>query len=159
MICIDYDDDLAIAMPAGWLSNVVNPRGDLTTMLWDAADRRVGTQLANGINVSLSYDNASQLRLASSRIGTGTVVLSCSYTRDNAGNPTNMSEQRLTSGTLATGLVTWTYDPTYQLTAEKRTGSLTYDVSNTNSQAARAGAAGVAADAVQRLQLLCPVDG
>lgn len=52
---------------------------------------------------------------------TGATLVASSYTLDNAGNRTGMVEFRL--GDAQPSLVTWTYDPAYQLTGEQRTGT------------------------------------
>ena len=111
--------------PAGRLQSLVNPQGDHTTFSYDAADRRMGMSLANATHTSNTYDNADRLVNVSSRLNSsGQVLLSSSYTYDNTINRTGMVEVRLVKSVMQTSIVTWSYDPTYQLIGEQRSGNL-----------------------------------
>jgi YD repeat-containing protein len=113
--------------PAQRLANLVNPQGDATTFQYDSADRRTGVSLANGTSVSLAYDNADRLLEITSLNSLGNVLIGSSYTYDNSVNRTGMYEVRQGA---PNGIVTWSYDPTYQLIQEQRSGTLTYDIAH-----------------------------
>src|SRR5262249_15278242 len=77
--------------------------------------------LANGTRYSYVYDGAGQvLRLANLKPD-NTTMSSFNYGYDRAGNRTRVVEA---DGTR----VTWTYDNTYQLKREQRSGANSYDV-------------------------------
>jgi len=81
-------------------------------------------RLANGSRASYTYDAADQLTLLANLKSDGTTISSFSYSLDNAGNRTGVTE--------ANGdVVTWTYDAFYQLTRERRSGANAYDVTYT----------------------------
>jgi len=82
------------------------------------------SQLANGTYSTWSYDASGQTAAVETRKADGTVVLSMSYTRDNAGNPTSIAEQLLDvdDTTLHTATIDYGYDAINRLTSEKRTG-------------------------------------
>ena len=75
--------------------------------------------LANTTRASYSYDNASRLTRLANINSSSTTLSSFSYKYDNAGNRTRVLEA---SG----NIVSWTYDPTYQLTRELRSGANSY---------------------------------
>jgi hypothetical protein len=89
-----------------------------------AADRRTVKVLGNGARASFSYDNAARLTRLVNIKSSGVTISSFNYKYDNATNRTGVLE--------ASGdRVTWTYDATYQLTHEKRSGVNSYDVTYT----------------------------
>lgn len=102
---------------------VVNPDGDRTTWQFDAASRVYLQRLANGIRVSSLYDTADRLVSLANLTSGGTTITSYLDTWDRADNRIARIEQ---DGTR----LTWSYDPTYQLTREQRgggTGTIAYD--------------------------------
>jgi RHS repeat-associated protein len=110
--------------PAGRISALTNPEGGCTSWSYDSASRVTAYHLANGTRASYAYDSASRvLRLAN--LGPGGVTLSSStYRYDAANNRTQVigSDSSVTS---------WTYDNTYQLTAEIRSVNNLYAVTYT----------------------------
>ena len=76
------------------------------------------------MRVSTAYDNADELLLLANLTSTGTTLSSFNYVYDGIGNRTRATE--------ADGsVVTWNYDPTYQLTNEHRSGATTYNITYT----------------------------
>ncbi len=93
----------------------------MTSWSYDANSRVAGQALANGVQVSSSYDKADRLLLLAN-LGTGGATLSSfAYTYDSVHNRTQVVE-------VDGSVVTWTYDPTYQLTNEQRSGPNSYDI-------------------------------
>jgi YD repeat-containing protein len=95
-----------------------------TSLAHDAASRVTAYRMANGTRASYTYDNANRV-LCLANLGPGGVTLSSSsYAYDAANNRISLvgSDGSLTS---------WTYDKTYQLTAETRTGVDAYAVTYT----------------------------
>ena len=108
--------------PAGRIVNLVNPEGQNTSWQYDAASRVKATQMANGTLASNTYDSANQLLLLANLTTGGTTLSSFNYTYNPAGNRTQVVE--------ANGdVVTFGYDPTYQLTNETRSGANAYNIS------------------------------
>lgn len=103
---------------------VRNPQGLRATFSYDAADRRTLRKLANGTRTSLSYDNADRLTRIVHLKSSNVTIIGFSYKYDGTGRRTRVVE---TSG----DIVTWTYDATYQLTRERRSGPSSYDVTHT----------------------------
>ena len=80
--------------------------------------------MANGTLTSNTFDNADQLLLLANLTSSGTTLSSFNYTYNPVGNRTQVVE--------ATGdVVTFGYDPTYQLTNEQRSGANAYNISYT----------------------------
>ena len=102
--------------PAGRISNLTNPEGQVTSWSYDASSRVTAQLLANGVRVSNTYDNADRLLLLAN-LGSGSTTLSSfAYTYNPVGNRTQVVE-------VDGSVVTWSYDPTYQLTNERRSGA------------------------------------
>lgn len=99
---------------------VVNPQSERTTWQYDAASRVRVQLLANGVRVSYAYDNADRLVRLANLTSTGTTITSYVDKWDGTGNRLSRVEQ---DGTR----VTWSYDSTYQLTRERRSGANSYD--------------------------------
>ena len=110
-----YDD--------GQLKVVVNPESERTTLTYDDAGRLKQRQLANGTLASLSYDAANQLTVLENLQG-ATVLSRYTYSYDNVGNRTQVLEG-------GTSVVTWTYDETYRLKTEKRSGTGSFSTTYT----------------------------
>ena len=102
--------------PAGRITTLMNPEGQVTSWLYDAASRVKATLMANGTLASNTYDNANQFLLLANLTSGGTTLSSFNYTYNPVGNRTQVVE--------ANGdVVTLAYDPTYQLTNEQRSGA------------------------------------
>ena len=109
---------------AGRISTLTNPEVQVTTWSYDAASRVTAQLLANGVRVSNTYDNADHLLLLANLTSTGTTLSSFNYAYNSVGNRTRVLE--------ADGsVVTWSYDPTYQLTNEQRSGTTSYNITYT----------------------------
>ena len=78
--------------------------------------------LANGVLVSNTYDNADRLLLLANLGAGGTTLSSFGYTYNPVNNRTKVVE-------VDGSVVTWSYDPTYQLTIEQRGGPNSYNIS------------------------------
>ena len=102
--------------PAGRISKLTNPEGQVTSWSYDAASRVTRQLLANGVAVSNIYDNADRQLLLANLGSGGTTLSSFAYTYNPVGNRTQVVE-------VDGSVVTWSYDPTYQLTNEQRSGA------------------------------------
>jgi RHS repeat-associated protein len=107
--------------PAGRISNLTNPEGQVTSWSYDNASRVTGQLLANGVRVSNTYDNADRLLLLANLGTGGTTLSSFNYTYNPVSNRTQVVE-------VDGSVVTWSYDPTYQLTNEQRSGANAYNI-------------------------------
>jgi RHS repeat-associated protein len=99
---------------------VVNPQSERTSWSYDANGRLTLQRLSNLVRVSMAYDAADRLLRLANITSTGTTITSFRDTWDGAGNRLARTEA---DGTL----VTWSYDATYQLTRERRSGANSYD--------------------------------
>jgi RHS repeat-associated protein len=109
-----YDDARRIRL-------LVNPQGDRTSWTYDAASQVSVQRLANGARCSYTYDDAGKVTFLGNYKSDGTAISSSADAWDASGNRTSRVE--------ADGnRVTWSYDPTYQLTRERRSGANSYDV-------------------------------
>jgi YD repeat-containing protein len=103
------------------LSWLVNPFGERTTWVYDALGRV--TTMTHG-NLSLAqhdYDAAGRLTALRNLKSDASVISIFTYSYDSVGNRSGAAE--------ANGdIVTWSYDETYQLTREQRSGANAYDV-------------------------------
>jgi YD repeat-containing protein len=105
------------------LLRVVNTEALPVTYSYDAANRKTVKRLANGARTSFSYDAADRITQVSNLKGSGVVISQFDYRYDNTANRIGVTE--------ASGdRVTWTYDATYQLTRERRSGVNGYDVTH-----------------------------
>jgi RHS repeat-associated protein len=110
--------------PAGRMANLVNPEGQTTSWQYDAASRVTATVMANGTLASNTYDSADQLLLLANLKSGGTTLSSFHYTYNPVGNRTQVVE--------ANGdVLSLSYDSTYQLTNEMRSGANAYNISYT----------------------------
>ncbi len=104
----------------GNLVTLVNPQGQTTTTTFDPLNRPGLRQLGNGASTSQAWDPAGRLT-GIINFGAGTAIVNrFTYTYDNAGNKLGVTE---VDGTITS----WTYDPTYQLVAEQRSGGTSPD--------------------------------
>jgi RHS repeat-associated protein len=81
-------------------------------------------RLANGVRASYSYNNADQLTRLANVTSSATTLSSFTYKLDAVGNRKAVTEA---DGTR----VTWSYDSTYQLLHEQRSGTNSYNVTYT----------------------------
>ena len=81
-------------------------------------------RLGNDARTSYVYDAASRLVGQNNAKSDNTVVSRFTYAYDNVGNRSAVAES---DGSR----VTWTYDDTYQLTRERRSGAVSFDVTYT----------------------------
>jgi RHS repeat-associated protein len=98
---------------------LLNPQADRNTFAYDVAGRRTVSRLGNGSRASVTYDNADQITLLSNLKSDQTVISSFDYKYDPVGNRSRLVESN-------GDRVTWSYDATYQLTAEHRSGANAY---------------------------------
>ena len=109
---------------AGRTNYVMNPQAQRATWSYDAASRVTGIHYANTTRTSYLYDNASRLLRVLNLSSTSTTLSSFSYALDAVGNRLRVVE--------STGnRVTWSYDKTYQLKNEQRSGSNGYNITYT----------------------------
>jgi RHS repeat-associated protein len=108
----------------GRTNYVANPQGQRATWSYDAASRVTGIHYANTTRTSYLYDNASRLLRVANLSSTSTTLSSFSYALDGVGNRLRVVES---SG----NRVTWSYDKTYQLRNEQRSGSNSYNITYT----------------------------
>ena len=111
-----------------FISHLVNPQGDRTTISYDAAGRPTLTELGNATRASYTYEDASQVTQLYTLKADDSVIIGLTYEHDWAGNPIGMLES---SG----DRVTWTYDAAGQLTREQRSGASGYDATCTYDMA------------------------
>jgi len=109
---------------AGRTSYVANPQGQRATWSYDAASRVTGIHFANTTRASYLYDNANRLLRVANVSSPSTTLSSFSYALDAVGNRLRVVES---SG----NRVTWSYDNTYQLKNEQRSGSNSYNITYT----------------------------
>jgi len=76
------------------------------------------------VRVSNTYDNADHLLLLANLNSTGTTLSSFNYAYNGVGNRTRVQE-------VDGSVLTWSYDPTYQLTNEQRSGANSYNITYT----------------------------
>jgi RHS repeat-associated protein len=107
--------------PASRISTLINPEGQTTSFAYDANSRVTANFLANGVNASWSYDSAGQILLLANVNSTGTTLSNFNYTYNHVGNRTQVVE-------VDGSTVSWSYDPTYQLTNEQRSGANAYNI-------------------------------
>ncbi len=103
------------------LSYLVNPQNERTTWQYDSAGRPTTMTYANQAIAETDYDSGGRSTAVRNLKSDRTVISVFTYTYDNAGNRTTVAES---SG----DRVTWSYDNSYQLTREQRSGANAYDV-------------------------------
>jgi RHS repeat-associated protein len=109
---------------AGRTKFVTNSQAQRATWSFDAVSRVTGVHYANTTRTSYLYDNASRLLRVANLSSTSTTLSSFSYALDPVGNRLRVVE--------STGnRVTWSYDKTYQLKNEQRSGSNGYNITYT----------------------------
>jgi RHS repeat-associated protein len=104
---------------AGRIVRLTNPQTLISTWAYDSGSRVTSFRQGNGTRTSYIYDDANHIQRVANLNPSGTTISSYSYKYDVAGNRLRVIE--------ANGdTVTWTYDPTYQLTRELRSGANAY---------------------------------
>ena len=106
---------------AGRMSTLTSPANEVTSWQYDAASRVTSAQLPNGVIVSKAYDSADRLLLLANLTASGTTLSSFNYTYNPFGNRTKVVEDN-------GDVLTLSYDPTYQLTSEFRSGANAYGI-------------------------------
>ncbi len=109
---------------ASRLDHLTNPEGQRTSFGYDKADRLVLLRLANSVRTSYLYDDADRTVRLLSLLAPSTLLSGFTYTYDLAGTPIRVVE-------LSGDTVTWSYDKTYQLLGERRSGPQGYAVTYT----------------------------
>ena len=95
---------------------VINPQNERTSWSFDALGQTIVHKLPNGWRASYSFDNANRLPRLANLTSDGTTMSSFLDTWGAADNRIGRVE--------ANGdRVSWSYDPTYQLTRERRSGA------------------------------------
>ena len=108
----------------GEMTQVVNAQSLRTTFAYDPAGRRTVKKLANTSRTSFTFDNANRVTRLVNIKASGVTISSFGYQYDKTTRRTGVTE--------ATGdRVTWTFDPTYQLVNERRSGVHSYNVTYT----------------------------
>jgi len=101
---------------SGRMIFVEDPDGERVSFTYDANNRETLSLYPDGMRVSQPYDAANRIVALFNFNQGGTVGTGFSYKFDEVGNRLSVVE--------ASGdTVTWSYDSTYQLTREQRTGS------------------------------------
>ncbi|MFO0811630.1 MAG: hypothetical protein U0796_00315 [Gemmatales bacterium] len=108
----------------GQITRLLNPFQENTTFAYDVAGRRTMQKLANRVRASYSYDEADRLSTLANVRADSTYVSRYDYAYDNTMNKTQVIESN-------GDRVTWSYDTTYQLTRERRSGANAYDTAYT----------------------------
>jgi RHS repeat-associated protein len=108
----------------GRLESVTNPQGKVTTQVYDPAGRMIRRAHGNQSVTSYTYDCGDQLRQLHTYDSGGLTINQFTYTYDQAGNRRQVDEH---SG----AVTTWTYDRSYQLVHEHRSGSPNFNVTYT----------------------------
>lgn len=105
---------------AGRLDYLVNPQSERTTFSYDPADRLLVKQLANGTRTTHIYDADSRLTRIDHVKSDGAVLDRLTYAYNNVGVRTSLTD-------VFGNVTTWTYDETYQLTGQLRSGVANLD--------------------------------
>jgi len=106
------------------LSWLLNPFAERTTWLYDALRRVTTMTHANASLAEHDYDAAGRISALRNLKSDRSAISVFTYSYDAIGNRTGVQE--------ASGdLVTWSYDETYQLTREQRSGGNAYDTTYT----------------------------
>ena len=106
----------------GRLAGIVNPFAEFTTISYDPLDRESVKVVGNGMMHSHTYDPAGRETALEVLKADGTPLAWFTGTYDGVGN-------RLTQAELDGTLLTFAYDPAYQLINEQRNGANGYNTS------------------------------
>jgi YD repeat-containing protein len=102
-------------------STVINPQGKRTSFSLDGLSRESVQRHANGARTSQVYDPAGQLTGLATIRADPTIVNRFTYTYDQAGHRLGVTEA-------GGDRTTWTYDRSYQLARELRSGLTAFAV-------------------------------
>jgi RHS repeat-associated protein len=102
---------------------VINPYNETTTFVYDGAGKEISHRLGNGMRITYTYDAADRLTVIDQQTSAGVQRGRFTYTYDKVGNRRDVIA--------LDGVTTWTYDTTYRLTSEHRTGVGSYNVTHT----------------------------
>jgi len=107
------------------LTSLTNPLDETTDFTYDTLGRLTRQDNENGTYDTWTFDDAGRASAVATKKSDDTTILSLSYTRDNVGNPTSVSEALLDTDDQTThnATLTYTYDDLHRLTSEKRTTS------------------------------------
>ncbi|MDR3709287.1 MAG: RHS repeat-associated core domain-containing protein [Capsulimonadaceae bacterium] len=107
------------------LTGIVDPYGDRTSIVYDALNREAARTMANGIVTTHTFDAAGNETVRASSVAVYTA------TYDAVGNRLSVAEieSPSTGSGSSSSLVTYTYDSSYQLLTEQRTGPTPVNVS------------------------------
>jgi len=110
---------------ANRLTSLTNPLDETTDFTYDALGRLTRQDNDNGTYSTWTFDDAGRASAVATKKSDDTMILSLSYTRDNVGNPTSVSEALLDTDDQTThnATLTYTYDDLHRLTSEKRSSA------------------------------------
>jgi YD repeat-containing protein len=103
----------------GQIDHLVNSESERTSYSDDAAGRRKLKKLANGTRASFTYDAADNTTTVANIDSAAAYISRFDYEYDDTGNRINVLE-------VNGDRVTWSYDDTYQLLSEDRSGANAY---------------------------------
>ena len=103
----------------GQITRLSNPHGQTTSFAYDAGGRRTLKHSANGTRASFTHDAADHLTVVANMQSDSAYISRFDYQYDAAGNRQGVME-------VDGSRVTWVYDRTNQLLAERRWGTSSY---------------------------------
>ena len=107
----------------GRLASLHNPKQERTTYGYDAAAQKTAIWLANQSRTSHTFDAAGRKTMVHNLDSNDTTLSRFDYQYDGVGNRLSVAED-------GGDRVTWTYDRSYQLRREHRSGVSGYDVTH-----------------------------
>jgi RHS repeat-associated protein len=105
----------------GRITRLINPQSLPVTWAYDNAGKVLAKYLANGFRASQTWDAADRLTHLANMPPIGTSTSTFDYAYDKADNRTRVAEA-------SANRVTWTYDASYQLLSERRSGGSGYAI-------------------------------
>ncbi len=141
------------------LVSILTPYTEVTTLQYDSLGQETKRTLGNGSTISFVFDTVGRNTVIEARKSDGTLHAMYTASYDAAGNRVTVLEN---DG----AMITYSYDNTYQLTNERRSGgnaynsTYTYDASsNRATKVTSAGTWTYTSDAAVRLTTLKPPSG
>jgi RHS repeat-associated protein len=110
--------------PLDQLVQISNPLAEITTIAYDPLSREIRRIMTNGLVTGHVYDTVGNESLLQQTTAAGTMITGYTATYDAVGN-------RLTVLEVDGTVTTYAYDPTYQMTSEQRSGTVSIAVSYT----------------------------
>ena len=105
------------------MDNTLPAGANTTSYNYDLVGNLASVTEPNGVVTTYSYNKLNRLTDEVVKNANGTVLASYSYTLDNAGNRTGVTEtQLLPNGTVNTRTVAYQYDNLYRLLSETISG-------------------------------------